>query len=145
MRGRRSDRGLTYLVSQAEHRLSARLRAALEPENCSIEEWRVLELLSDGDGHTMSELAEHALLLAPTLTKLIDRLVSDNLVYRRADAEDRRRVRAYLTPRGTARFQSLRRLVTECEAGVGDARAELTELLAELVDTLDGRRSVSQR
>lgn len=144
MRGRRSSRGLTQLVSQVEHRLSARLRAALEPEGCSIEEWRVLELLSDGDGHTMSELADFALLLAPTLTKLVDRLVSENLVYRRADAEDRRRVRAYLTPRGAERYQLLRRLVAECEAGVGGA-AELTELLAELADTLDERPRTAAR
>jgi DNA-binding MarR family transcriptional regulator len=138
MRRHQQPPGLTYLISHVERRLNARLRAVLEPESCSIEEWRVLDLLSDAEGHTMSELADYALLLAPTLTKLVDRLVSDNLVYRRADAEDRRRVRAYLTPRGQERHQVLRRRVSASEAELADTGA-LTRLLEELSDTLDNR------
>jgi DNA-binding MarR family transcriptional regulator len=134
----RRPRGLTHLISHVEHRLNARLRTTLEPQGCSIEEWRVLDLLSDAEGHTMSELADYALLLAPTLTKLVDRLVSDNLVYRRADAEDRRRVRAYLTPRGQERHQLLRRRVAACEAELAGT-GMLTELLGELYDELDER------
>jgi DNA-binding MarR family transcriptional regulator len=138
MRDRRQPRGITHLVSHVEHRLTARLRAALAPEGCSIEEWRVLDLLSDAEGHTMSELADYALLLAPTLTKLVDRLVSDNLVFRRADVADRRRVRAYLTPRGQERHRRLGRLVAASEAELPDAGA-LAERLEELSDALDGR------
>lgn len=138
MHGHRQPQGLTHLVSHVERRLIRRLRAVLEPEACSIEEWRVLDLLSDAEGHTMSELADYALLLAPTLTKLVDRLVSDNLVYRRADVEDRRRIRAYLTPRGQDRHRRLGRLVAASEAELPEARA-LAEQLNELSDTLDGR------
>jgi DNA-binding MarR family transcriptional regulator len=144
MRRQRPPRSLTHLISQVEHRLNARLRAALEPEGASIEEWRALDLLSDAEGHTMSELAEYALLLAPTLTKLVDRLVSDNLVYRRADAEDRRRVRAYLTPRGQDRHQALRRRVAAHEAEFAGSGA-LTELLTDLCDSLDDRSRTTAR
>jgi DNA-binding MarR family transcriptional regulator len=138
----RPPRDLTHLLSQLERRLTARLRAVLEPEGCSIEEWRVLELLADGEGHTMTELADHALLLPPTLTKLIDRMASDNLVYRRADTEDRRKVRAHLTPRGRDRHQLLHRHVADSEAellaSISD-RGELTDLLTHLSDVLDGK------
>jgi DNA-binding MarR family transcriptional regulator len=134
--------GLTHQFSRVERRLTARLHAVLAPEECSIEEWRVLELLADDRGHTMTEVAEHALLLAPTLTKLVDRLASVNLVYRRPDPEDRRRVRVYLTPRGDDRYRRLRHHVTASEGelltAVGDA-ATLAELLARLSDALDER------
>jgi DNA-binding MarR family transcriptional regulator len=138
MHDRHRTRSLTQLVSHVEHRLTARLRRALAPEGCPVEEWRVLDLLSDAEGHTMSELADYALLLAPTLTKLVDRLVSDNLVFRRADAEDRRRVRVHLTPRGRDRHRRLGRLVATSEAGLPEARA-LAERLEELSEILDGR------
>ncbi|TNC22205.1 MarR family winged helix-turn-helix transcriptional regulator [Amycolatopsis alkalitolerans] len=144
MRPHRPPRSLTHLVSQVEHRLTARLRAALEPDGASIEEWRVLDLLSDAEGHTMSELAEYALLLAPTLTKLVDRLVSDNLVYRRADAEDRRRVRAYLTPRGQDRYLLLRRRVAAHEAELAGSGA-LAGQLSDLCDSLDERPRTTAR
>lgn len=48
----------------------------------------------------MTEIADFAMLPAPTLTKLMDRMVSDNLVYRRADERDRRRVAPYLAEPG---------------------------------------------
>jgi DNA-binding MarR family transcriptional regulator len=80
------------------------------------------------------------LLLAPTLTKLVDRLASLNLVYRRADPEDRRRVRVYLTPRGHDRYRRLSRHVAASEAQLlaadGDG-ATLTELLTRLRGALD--------
>jgi DNA-binding MarR family transcriptional regulator len=136
----RSTRGLTHQLSQVERRLTARLLAVLAPEGSSIEEWRVLELLADDQGHTMTEVAEHALLLAPTLTKLVDRLASVNLVYRRPDPEDGRRVRVYLTPRGRDRYRRLRRQVSASEAELlaadGDG-ATLAELLTRLSAALD--------
>ncbi|WP_194922405.1 MarR family winged helix-turn-helix transcriptional regulator, partial [Catenulispora rubra] len=80
-------RDLVHLLSVAEHHAVRRQAAVLraEAEDCSIEQWRVLNLLADGTGHTMTELAEHALLPAPTATKLVDRLVTNNLVYRHPD------------------------------------------------------------
>jgi DNA-binding MarR family transcriptional regulator len=50
----------------------------------------------------MTEIAEYAMVPAPSLTKLVDRMVADNLVYRRADPGDRRRVLLYVAERGRA-------------------------------------------
>ncbi|WP_228553933.1 MarR family winged helix-turn-helix transcriptional regulator [Catenulispora pinisilvae] len=84
------QRDLVHLLSLAEHRAVHRQTALLQAqgEGCSIEQWRVLNLLADGQGHTMTEVAKYALLPAPTATKLIDRLVTDNLVYRRPDPDE---------------------------------------------------------
>ncbi|MEW2610006.1 MarR family transcriptional regulator [Streptomyces sp. NPDC047880] len=51
-------------------------------------------------GAPQTGLAESAFLPPPTLTKLVDQFVDQNLVHRRADPYDRRRVLARLTPRG---------------------------------------------
>lgn len=142
------SRDLFHLLSYTEALATRRLAAAWEGEGSSIEQWRVLALLADGHGHPMTELADFALLPAPTATKLADRMVADNLVYRRADPADRRRVLVYLTERG-------RELHARLAASLGQVQAELLEAigggtdvqegLARLADVLDPTRGVRQR
>jgi DNA-binding MarR family transcriptional regulator len=48
----------------------------------------------------MTEIAEFAMVQAPTLTKVVDRMVSANLVLRRVDDADRRRVLVFASDRG---------------------------------------------
>ena len=55
----------------------------------------------------MSELAEVAQLPPASLTRLIDGMVGDNLVYRKADARDRRLVLVHVTPRGSALYRRI--------------------------------------
>lgn len=55
----------------------------------------------------MTELAEQAFLPPASLTRLVDHLVDDNLLYRRVDDIDRRRIRAYLTSRGRRLHQRI--------------------------------------
>ncbi len=115
--------------------MTRRLAAELEAEGCSVEEWRVLSLLSDGRGHTMSDVAEYALMPAPSLTKLVDRLVSGALAYRRKDPGDGRRVLVYLSSRGRSRHRALTVPVQRAEeqmwAGLTGAR-DLADGLARL-------------
>ncbi len=124
-------RELAHALSQAERRVSAALSRLLVADGCSLEQWRALELLADGHGHAMSELAEFALVPAPTLTRLVDRLVADNLVYRRADPSDGRRVLVRLTPRGQALHDQLAgRLESGQHEVVAGAERELARLRA---------------
>jgi DNA-binding MarR family transcriptional regulator len=112
--------------------------AALEAEGLSLGQWWVLGLLSDGAGHTMSEASEYAMLAAPTLTKAVDQLVAANLVYRRADRHDRRRVLIYLTARGRRLHARLAGKLTGSLDGVVDAAeaAQLTQLLLQVLQRL---------
>jgi DNA-binding MarR family transcriptional regulator len=136
------SRDLAHLLSHAERRLASRLAASLEGESCSVEEWRVLNFLADGNGHPMSEIADFAMLPAPTLTKLTDRMVSEGLVYRRADERDRRRVLAYLSERGLRLQERVSRLVGAIEAdllgALGD-EGELARWLTRLGKILDAQ------
>jgi DNA-binding MarR family transcriptional regulator len=117
------SRDLAHLLSTLERHVVERQRAALGVEGCGVEEWRVIDYLADG-GQAMSEAARYAGLPSPTLTRLVDRLVANNIVYRRIDLEDRRRVRMFLTRRGKCLHRRLAGVVEDCQA----------ELLAETAD-----------
>ncbi|MEU4171780.1 MarR family transcriptional regulator [Streptomyces sp. NPDC026665] len=147
----RRPQDLLYLLTRAERLAVRRVQSVLDEFECTVEAWRVLDLLSDGQGHNMTALADHAFLPAPSLTKLMDQLVDQNLVYRRVDPADRRRVLAHLTPRGKQRWQLLAREVRsdwrdlEQLLAEGEeldhllAGEELEHLLARLAEALEGR------
>ncbi len=121
--------------------MTRQLARALEAEGSTIEQWRILLLLADGRGHPMSEIAEFALVPAPSLTRQIDRMVTDGLVHRMADERDRRRVLVHLTRRGRAPHRRSGERVEHEQhallAGGEPAQAErLLSLLGGLVDRL---------
>ncbi|MER6960487.1 MarR family transcriptional regulator [Streptomyces sp. NPDC000618] len=148
----RRPQDLLRLLTRAERLSVRRVQAVLDEFDCSVEAWRVLDLLSDGHGHNMTALADHAFLPAPSLTKLIDQLVDQNLVFRRIDPTDRRRVLAHLTPRGRQRWQRMAREVradwAELEPLLGDLGEEEGARLEVLLDRLaaaleEGRSAVT--
>src|SRR3954454_20610850 len=126
-----SELGLLELLSHAQFRETSRVAAALRERRSSLEEWRVLSPLADGEGSAMSEMAEFMLMPPPSTTKLIDRLVATNLVYRRVHPADRRRVLVFLAARGRAAHRRLRPVVEEVIAGLDDEplRDHIRELL----------------
>ncbi|HEY4421712.1 MAG TPA: MarR family transcriptional regulator [Pseudonocardia sp.] len=129
--------GVPELLGQAAYQVSRRIEAALGPHGVTLEQWRVLTLLADGTGRPMTEIAGHAMVPPPTLTKMVDRLVDRALVYRRADEIDRRRVLVFLSEHG----RSTHARIAPAVAGVADAlvdelgaqdAARLAELLQRL-------------
>ena len=73
---------LGRLLAQAERLLARRMEAALAEHGLTVDQWRVLDLLSDGEGHAMSEIVAAIVVPGPTLTKIVDRLVDAAAVYR---------------------------------------------------------------
>jgi MarR family transcriptional regulator, organic hydroperoxide resistance regulator len=136
VRPRTTAQGLPELLSRVEHLVSRRLEGALGPDGPSLDQWRVLALIADGDGHPMSEIAAHAMVPAPTLTKIVDRLVDRALVYRRADEADRRRVLVFLSDHGRVEHDRLAPAVADVgeslAAELGPDAALLTGLLERL-------------
>jgi DNA-binding MarR family transcriptional regulator len=135
---RPGEQDLAWLLSRITHQLTQRLWAALEAEGLTLGQWWVLGLLADGAGHTMSEAADHAMLAPPTLTKAVDQLVAANLVYRRADRHDRRRVLIYLTARGRRLHARLAAKLAGSLDGDVDAAevAQLAQLLLRVLQRL---------
>jgi DNA-binding MarR family transcriptional regulator len=87
----------------------------------------------------MTEAAEFAMLPAPTLTKVVDRMVSLNLVYRRPDLRDRRRVLIYSAARGRRLHQRLTRELDPAVRVLGNVddgqdAAQLARLLLRILE-----------
>lgn len=130
---------LTYLLAQANREINRQLEARLRTEGVPVEQWRILKVLSDGNGRSMGDLAEAALLNHPTLTKTIDRMVANSLVYRISDPGDRRKVLIFCSDRGKAMVRRLVPLALDQEAFLtenygGKAMAQLKRLLETLID-----------
>jgi MarR family transcriptional regulator for hemolysin len=110
-------------------------------------QWAVLFRLDRSEGLKQSELAEILDLQPITLTRLLDRLAENGLIERRADPNDRRVNRLFLTP---AARPLLERLTTLGEAMMGtvlvgfDAKSN-ERLLADLATLRENLRGVINR
>ncbi|MFP3986782.1 MarR family transcriptional regulator [Streptomyces sp. E11-3] len=137
----RQSPDLLSLLTRAERLSARRLQSVLETADCSLEAWRVMSVLSDGEGHAMAAVADAAFLPPPSLTKLVDQLVDQNVVHRRVDPLDRRRILAYLTPRGMARWRRLNAEISAAWAELASSDdALLSELLARFIATVEEAR-----
>ena len=135
MQDRPYDRQLSYLLARAHRQVHGDLQTILKDKGIPVEQWRILQVLSDGRGRAMGELAEAVLMNHPALTKTIDRMIMRALVHRRHDSEDSRRVLVFISEFGQD-------LVAECDAEVGGYQDDLAARLgprrsAQLVKLLD--------
>ncbi len=136
------DPFLPDLLSRVEREVTRRVAAVLAAEGCTIDEWRVLSLLARTGGRPMTAIAQATLLLPPTLTKRVDRMVADGLVYRRVGVDDRRRVLVLLAPRGRVAHDRLAPLVSQELTRIADQAPgvdldALTGLLGDLLGALE--------
>ncbi|MBN6039607.1 MarR family transcriptional regulator [Amycolatopsis sp. 195334CR] len=123
---------LTRALTRALRAVTARVEEVLRPENLTLDQWLVLDALARERGLSMADLATRTLATGPTLTRVVDRLVSTAVAYREVDAEDRRRVRVYLGPRGKAAHRRLAPKVAEAEAELLDRTDDGQRALALL-------------
>lgn len=125
---------LSYALAAAHRKMSASLNARLKKHGIQIEAWRILETLETDQRLTMGQLAEVVLMNPPTLTKLVDRLVSDGLVHRQVAQADHRQINVLPTALGKKRMLQVREEVQDQDAvlesliGKDDA-GKLIELL----------------
>jgi MarR family transcriptional regulator for hemolysin len=100
----------------------------------SVTQFRVLAFLNRRAGASLSDVADHIGLTLPSMSKLIDQLVTRKYVIREYDTIDRRRVTLALTGRGRTILESARTATREflttrleqCERG------ELETILAAM-------------
>ena len=128
---------LSYTLAAAHRTVHQSLGMKLKELGIQVEAWRILEVLSAEEEHTMGELAEVVLMNPPTLTKLVDRMVSDGLVHRQVSQADHRRVQLALTSLGREKVEKLREFATaqnnEILQKLGPDKAQiLTEALRSL-------------
>ena len=88
--------------------LIPKYRAVFKQHGISETQWRILRVLWEHDGCGANELANRALLPAPSMVGVVDRLISKGLVQRVPSLQDRRKVKVNLTVLG----RSLQSLIT---------------------------------
>lgn len=136
---------LGFLVASINRKLERQLEERLRPANIVLDQARALQVLQEQGGKTgliMSELSRLLVIDASTLTKVIDRMCGDGLVYRASDPEDRRRVRILLSPNGKAVLRKIRPLMSKQESDFRKAVKEImddddAEALKKLLGRLD--------
>jgi DNA-binding MarR family transcriptional regulator len=75
----------------------------------SVPQFRTLLFISRNKGASLSEVADHIGLTLPSMSTLVDGLVTRNFVIRRTHQDDRRRMDLMLTGHGETTLQSARK------------------------------------
>src|SRR5580698_5026140 len=109
-------------------------------------QWAVLVRLDLFEGLKQSELAEMLDLQPITLTRLLDRLCENGLIERRADPNDRRAKRLFLTPAARPLLEQLGALGEEMMATAlaGVDRNTVERMVAQLATVKENLRHAIQ-
>ena len=116
------------LLNQASRLLGQQLSQRLKPTGLSIDKTKILALLIDGKGMSMGELAEILVVNNPTLTKMVDRMVADKLVFREPDSNDRRKVLIRITNSGTDLHGTAQRVIQDQQLQIDNSYQQSEEL-----------------
>lgn len=125
----------------AASRLVTRLyQPELDKYKLTYPQYVILLILWQQDGVTVGEIGQQAILNNNTLTPILKRMADNNLIERRRDDWDERKVRIYLTDYGNSLQQSLSCLPSQLVDKVGldlDKAAQLKALLGDLMSQLN--------
>ena len=114
---------LIYLLNVAQRRLQRWM--ASQPENeVTPAQAGLLFILGKQDGVLMGEAGAALDLGPPGISGLVDRMTAASLIKRRADPDDGRAWRLWLTPAGRA-------AMAQSKAGLTEVNARLTEGFTE--------------
>ena len=120
-----ADGQMMYSLVRAAHVLESRLEEALEQVGLSLAKFGALShLIKEGEPLSLSECAMKMTCVRSNITQLVDRLEADGLAKRVEDPNDRRAVRAAVTPLGLERQAA--------------GAKEMARVQAELAKTLNG-------
>jgi MarR family transcriptional regulator, organic hydroperoxide resistance regulator len=117
---------LLVQICRAQRNLAA---AALDAIHIHVGQENLVYRLAAEEGVSQTQLAAALCLDASTVTKMLLRLERDGVVERRADADDARILRVYLTPHGKALVQPVLDVWRQLEARITQGMSEAELLL----------------
>ncbi|MDI1266481.1 MAG: MarR family winged helix-turn-helix transcriptional regulator [bacterium] len=115
---------LVFLLNVAQRRLQRWMAARTQASGVTASQSGLLFILGQRDGVLMGEAGAALDLGPPGISGLVDRMASAKLIERRADPDDGRAWRLWLTPSGRA-------AMAESRAGLVEVNARLTEGFSE--------------
>jgi DNA-binding MarR family transcriptional regulator len=120
----RHDRRLVFLLSVAQRRLQRWVAARTQDSGVTAAQSGLLFILGQRDGVLIGEAGAALDLGPPGISGLVDRMTAANLIRRRADPDDGRAWRLWLTPTGRA-------ALAQAKAGLAEINARLTDGFSE--------------
>lgn len=140
-----TQRSLAFALLRARERVMTPIRAMLADAGITEQQWRILRVLDEFGPLEASRLAEHACLLLPSQTRIVQTLVAKGLVIRTPHPTDRRRHTVGITTMGLQiiadNLDHATQLASDLETVLGpDGLSDLLERLENL-DRLQGSGS----
>ena len=132
-----------YLIGDVSRMIRTVYDRRVEPLGLTRAQWRVMTRLNRLESCTQTELATELEIEKPTLGKLIERLEAKGWVERRADANDARSKRLFLTPAARPLLEEMSQQADEVIEGVfagisKDDSERLRYTLSHIKDNLSG-------
>ena len=130
----RLDESVPYLMIRVGGMMSRQLELDLRPLKVSFQHWRILAVLAEINGSSITDLSEYAVVPHSSLSRLLSRMEADGYVRRQIDAQDARTVRLYTTPLGEAMYRRILPMAVAVRerALVGMSETQKTSLLGSL-------------
>jgi MarR family transcriptional regulator, organic hydroperoxide resistance regulator len=101
------DTFLPYLIARLAHLLNLDLMEKLRREGINLARWRILAVLAMGDGITIGEIIERAMMEQSALSRVLMTMEKEQYVRRVPRRDDARYIGVFLTERGRALFNAL--------------------------------------
>jgi DNA-binding MarR family transcriptional regulator len=120
----RREHQLVFLLNVAQRRLQRWMAARAQASGVTAAQSGLLFILGQRDGVLMGEAGAALDLGPPGISGLVDRMTAASLIRRRADPDDGRAWRLWLTPAGRA-------AMAQSKAGLTEINARLTEGFTE--------------
>lgn len=136
------DRALPIALLRARESTLSPFRRELDAIGLTVQQWRVIRVLAEGEPRTAGELSELCVLMPPSLSRILKTLSERELIARVED-EDARRRRVALTAGGYEKYREMAgksaAIYARLEAAFGSDRMEmLLDLLTNLREVADG-------
>ncbi|MEY3654307.1 MAG: hypothetical protein RL739_2477 [Pseudomonadota bacterium] len=128
------DDSVPYLMIRVSGLMNRQLELDLRPLKVSFQHWRVLAVLAQKNGSSITDLSEYAVVPHSSLSRLLSRMEADGYVRRQTDDQDARSVRVYTTAVGEVMYRRILPMAVAVRerAMAGLSAAQKTSLLAAL-------------
>jgi DNA-binding MarR family transcriptional regulator len=101
------DDFLPHLVARLAYQLNGDLVEKLRSEGINVTRWRILAVLAMGEGITINEIIDRAMMQQSALSRALASMVREGYVRRVVRRDDARCAGIYLTDKGRALFDAL--------------------------------------
>jgi DNA-binding MarR family transcriptional regulator len=101
------DDFLPHLIARLTYQLNGDLIEKLRREGINVTRWRILAVLAMGDGITINEIVDRAMMQQSALSRALMNMEKEEYIRRVPRRDDARYVEVFLTDKGRALFTSL--------------------------------------